>query len=996
MKKKILAVIMVFCMIMTIIPVGVFAEDGYSIEFSIDKSEVKPGDTIHIKAKANIEGLKHIHLSFKSLSGNANSSCFVILEKVTEGQYNGDIKVDSNFINGTYGNISIGWNGRVEDPSVMNNNNLNQIRFTVSGASDDCNPPEIKAIRLSEHNVKPGDKLKVFVEIEEDGEVADMRVNFYGAYDEFLLQEYDLKATELNNTYCAEIPITSKDRNGIYTLCDVRVVDKAGNNASFSTFSIKNNPEEIAKYQYTISDAVEDVQGPVLKSLTADKTEINSVGAITFEAKIEDDSDVSYISITFIYRDNTGKETTISPKFYKKDNNIFEAKYYFDGLIPLGKYTVSSIVMSDEHSNRTTMDTYDFSIINYVSRPAVVQFSGGDGSKEKPYIISTKEQLNEVRYNLDSNFVLSNDIIFEASDFEKDGAFYNDGMGWVPVGNLYIDWIIPDDNNPELERNEFCFRGTFEGNNHKIYGLKILGGSNNAGLFGSVENAEIDNLNMENTYVRGIKKAGGIAGFGFRSNFNNCNNEGTVIGDTLAGGITGEIYGGSITGCTNKGDISITKSNFDIDWNYCGGIAGYTQWNVIIKDCKNYGNIISSSYSAGGIIGTHNCDGDVGNCIISRCANYGKVIGYEYVGGIGGELSSQGTEKKIIQCVNKGTISTETGYAGGIAGCLIDFDIIDCYNAGSINVCEGLKAGGIVGFDYMFENFPNIKGNISNCYNSGAIISNDKLGTGIMAFQNNSSISNCYFLNNVDNGVGNNLNETEVTVLTDQQMKDKAVFKDFDFNTTWKFINEQSYPALAWEAGTTKGDILPGGWSTPASPADPLKSAKENAIKNIKEYISLSDYEDTEVAEIKEILQNAEKLIEEAKNIDEIKAIEEAAKTEINKLETSEEMALIRNIENIKFKARSKLTKLNGKHAIKITWDLPEKIDFDGFEIYRSNDKNKGFGIEPIFVAKHQKYINNKGLKRGKVYYYKVRAFKYINDEKVYTQYSYKAIRAVK
>ena len=177
---------------------------------------------------------------------------------------------------------------------------------------------------------------------------------------------------------------------------------------------------------------------------------------------------------------------------------------------------------------------------------------------------------------------------------------------------------------------------------------------------------------------------------------------------------------------------------------------------------------------------------------------------------------------------------------------------------------------------------------------------------------------------------------------------------------------------------------------------DPLRAAKDRAIKEVTNYIKAADYEEAQQAELKTIVDNAKKDIEAAKTADEIKSIETVAKAELDKLETAEEMALIRTIQQTKFKARSKATTLNGKKAIRVTWNVPEGIDFDGFEIYRSTEKYKGFGTKPIFISKTQKYTNNKGLEVGKTYYYKVRGFKYVNDEKVYTRYSLKAIRTVK
>lgn len=184
-----------------------------------------------------------------------------------------------------------------------------------------------------------------------------------------------------------------------------------------------------------------------------------------------------------------------------------------------------------------------------------------------------------------------------------------------------------------------------------------------------------------------------------------------------------------------------------------------------------------------------------------------------------------------------------------------------------------------------------------------------------------------------------------------------------------------------------------GGGSTVTTPLD---TAKSEASKAVSEYVKSSDYEAAEQAEIKAITEKAATDIKNAKTEAEVKTIEAAAKAEIDKLETAEEKAIIRTVEATKFKARSKATTLNGKKAIRVTWNVPEGMEFDGFEVYRSTEKYKGFGTEPIFITQNQKYTNNKGLEVGKTYYYKVRAFKYVNDEKVYTEYSYKAIRTVK
>ncbi|MBQ8564169.1 MAG: bifunctional metallophosphatase/5'-nucleotidase [Firmicutes bacterium] len=101
-------------------------------------------------------------------------------------------------------------------------------------------------------------------------------------------------------------------------------------------------------------------------------------------------------------------------------------------------------------------------------------------------------------------------------------------------------------------------------------------------------------------------------------------------------------------------------------------------------------------------------------------------------------------------------------------------------------------------------------------------------------------------------------------------------------------------------------------------------------------------------------------------------------------------------IESIKMTLKSQQVKVKGKKAVKLTWAAPEGVDFDGFQVYRSTKKNSGYGTKPIFTTEKTSYTNTKGMKIGAKYYYKVRGFKYIDGEKVYTEYSTKAWRTIK
>ena len=198
-----------------------------------------------------------------------------------------------------------------------------------------------------------------------------------------------------------------------------------------------------------------------------------------------------------------------------------------------------------------------------------------------------------------------------------------------------------------------------------------------------------------------------------------------------------------------------------------------------------------------------------------------------------------------------------------------------------------------------------------------------------------------------------------------------------------------------------------GGGGAAAKPAQPTTpeqkpataAGKTAANTAITAAAAANKYDKAEQAEVDQIVKDAEAKIKEAKTEDEVKAIQKDAETKLDKILTTEEKATIASLEEVgkrDFGTKSKkITKKNGKKAVNLSWAAPEGVDVDGYEIFRSTKKNSGYGTEPYFETPKTSYTNSKGLKSGKTYYYKVRAYVEINGERHYTDYSTKASRKI-
>lgn len=191
------------------------------------------------------------------------------------------------------------------------------------------------------------------------------------------------------------------------------------------------------------------------------------------------------------------------------------------------------------------------------------------------------------------------------------------------------------------------------------------------------------------------------------------------------------------------------------------------------------------------------------------------------------------------------------------------------------------------------------------------------------------------------------------------------------------------------QEGSSGGDIYP-------SIQKPTIEADEHATVTLNTYGTTATITVEEGYELTDIILNGVSkgkitTVSGLKTGDILKVITQKITTEEDKI-----ARLKQGVQNTTIRAWSSAK----KGYIKVNWKKSWGYKVDGYEVFRSIKKNTGYGTKAFFKTTKTRspgwYKNTKQLKKGTKYYYKVRVYRVLGGEKVYTKWSTKAYRFAK
>ena len=405
----------------------------------------------------------------------------------------------------------------------------------------------------------------------------------------------------------------------------------------------------------------------------------NTYNNTTGVLELDSGSDADCEGITFVAEDANGNDisSTIKPVDRSNSNSacgvLVDGKIYTTVTQAAEAVTGSSTVTLLHNSTETvllpegsTLNTNGFTAPNV----KVEQPLAGEGTEAAPYLINDAADLENFRNKVNAGRDFAGQFVKLAADITLTAE-------WAPIGN-------GTRSSKSYAGNSF--KGTFDGDNKTISGLKITsttGEDAAIGLFGVVDGGTVKNLTLAgvNINVANSDLAGGAIGLMLNgATAENITVNGAVTGHDGVGGIVGRlVINGTIKGCTNNAGVTSAYGGI-------GGIVGKAYYEdgantalfASIENCTNNGTVTAPMY-VGGITGLARAN-------VTGCVNNGAVVGGTQTGGIVGQLIAAGT---VTGNENKAKI-TGKNHLGGIIG---DYSQSSAYTYNNVAITSNINRG---------------------------------------------------------------------------------------------------------------------------------------------------------------------------------------------------------------------------------------------------------------------------------------------------------------
>ena len=250
-------------------------------------------------------------------------------------------------------------------------------------------------------------------------------------------------------------------------------------------------------------------------------------------------------------------------------------------------------------------------------------YAGGDGTKEKPFLISNASELAKLANDVNTvanfsrgrYFKLTQDIIINEGVNQKDLTTLQGGKAFPQTTMI---------GNYNGENDYTAFQGVFDGDGYTISGYYSVPNSNYVGLFRVLEGATIKNLGLTDCFVYAGAYLSCLCGLAKNSTIINC----FVVDSKVYGwgSNSGPICGNAVG--TTKIQNCYTVAHVQTK-NDTGGIVGRIGTGgtdeVVVENCYVNTTIVTTKTNKGGVTATSSTGSTVRNCYFTSASGANAV-----------------------------------------------------------------------------------------------------------------------------------------------------------------------------------------------------------------------------------------------------------------------------------------------------------------------------------------------------------------------------------
>ncbi|MGU3496641.1 MBG domain-containing protein, partial [Xanthobacteraceae bacterium A53D] len=279
--------------------------------------------------------------------------------------------------------------------------------------------------------------------------------------------------------------------------------------------------------------------------------------------------------------------------------------------------------------------------------------------------ITNAHQLQLMAMDMNASYTLGANI--DLAVVRQADNLWNTATGFSPIGGA-----------PNY------FTGRFDGAGHTLSNFYInRPGTDNVGLFGDIQYADIRDISLVSAAVTGRANVGALVGNTYGSTITNAHVTGTVTGNgNHVGGLVGSAQLDSIH--RSSATTTVTSTGDSV-----GGLVGS------LMGIAGSPGSITSSYAGGTVTGGERTGGLVGwldQAEVSGVYSTARVNGTTFVGGLVGLFNNASS---IEDAYATGAVTASVSMVGGLVGSAQDSTITNTLATGVVTA--GDIAGGLLG-----------------------------------------------------------------------------------------------------------------------------------------------------------------------------------------------------------------------------------------------------------------------------------------------------------